>query len=95
MTQEALWHLRKEIPLCSLFYTDYRNSFGIDCHPVCDFMDGYADYLDELMRESIPDYDDANFFDLLSLYDTPENLWDWYQCFEEDPLPVPLMATDE
>jgi len=27
--------------------------------------------------------------------DTPENLWDWYQCFEEDPLPVPLMAEDE
>lgn len=74
---------------------NYRNKFDIDYHPFCDFMDSYADYLDDLIRESISDYDDANFFDLLNRYDTPENLWDWYQCFEEDPLPVPLMAADE
>ena len=34
-------------------------------------MDSYADYLDELMQESISDYDNASFFDLLSQYDAP------------------------
>lgn len=95
MSQETLWQLRMEIRLCSLYYKDYKNSFGIDCHSVCDFMDGYADYLDELMRGSIPDYDDVNFFDLLSRYDTPENLWDWYGCFEAEPLPLPASEEDK
>ena len=50
MTRETLLNLRMEICLCSLYYTDFRNSFGIDEHTVCDFFDGYADYLEELMN---------------------------------------------
>jgi len=88
MTKDELWALRMEIRLGSLFYADYRNSFGIDEHPVCDFFDGYLEYLDQEMRELIPGYDDAHFFDHLPAYDTPENLWDWYGMLEDDPLPV-------
>ena len=30
--EEYLWELRQEIVLGSLYYADYRNSFGIDEH---------------------------------------------------------------
>ena len=42
MTCETLWNLRMEISLCSMYYADFRNSFGIDEHAVCDFFDGYV-----------------------------------------------------
>ena len=87
-TSEALWSLRKEILLNSLFISDYRNTFGIDPHIVCDFFDSYVSDLDEEKKQSIPGYDDNRFFDLLPAYDTQENLWNWYCCYEEDPLPV-------
>ena len=35
---------------------------------------------------------DERYFDELENYDKPENLYDWYCCFEEEPLPV---MTDE
>lgn len=86
MNREMLWKLRKEIILNSLFISDYRNTFGIDPHTVCDFFDSYLSYLDEEMCAAIPNYDDSRFFDLLPTYDTEENLWNWYCCYEEDPL---------
>ena len=42
----------------------------------------------EEMKQSIPGYDDSRFFELLPAYDTQKNLWNWYCCYEEDPLPV-------
>ena len=95
MTKDTLWRLRMEIRLCSLYYADYRNSFGIDRHAVCDFFDGYADFLEELMREEIPDYNDAGYFDRLPQYDNAENLWAWYGCFDEEPLPLPVEPDEE
>jgi len=89
MTSEMLWSLRKEIILNSLFIADYRNTFGIDPHVVCDFFDSYLSYLGEEMRITIPGYDDVHFFDHLPDFDTEENLWNWYSCYEDDPLPVP------
>lgn len=90
MTQEQLWGLRGQISLCSLFYSDYSNTYGIDCHVVCDFFDGYAEYLSELMNDDEQGRGDNHFFEHLDQYDTSENLWDWYHCFfEDDPLPIP------
>lgn len=86
---KMLWNLRKEIRLNSLFISDYQNSFGIDPHVVCDFFDSYLSYLNEEMTQTIPEYDDRNFFDLLPKYDTEENLWNWYCSYEDDPLPIP------
>ena len=88
MTKDELWVLRMEIRLGSLFYSDYRNSFDIDEHPVCDFFDGFLEYLDQEMRATIPGYDDAHFFDHLPAYDNAENLWDWYNMLETVPLPI-------
>ncbi len=87
MTSEQLWALRKEIVLNSLYYADYVNTFGIDCHAVCDFFDSYLSYLEELMEENSKAYRDEKFFTLLPEYDTPDNLWNWYGCYESDPLP--------
>lgn len=52
------------------------------------FFDGFLEYLDQEMQATIPDYDDAHFFDLLPEYDNAENLWDWYNMLETDPLPI-------
>ena len=95
MTKDELWALRQEIKLCSLFYADYRNSFGIDEHPVCDFFDGFLEYLDQEMQETIPGYDDAHFFDHLPAYDNADNLWNWYNMLETDPLPLPQEEDEE
>ena len=88
MNSKTLWTLRKQIILNSLFISDYRNTFGIDPHVVCDFFDSYLSYLDEEMMQTIPGYDDLQFFDLLPKFDTEENLWNWYCCYEDDPLPL-------
>ena len=64
MNSETLWALRKQIILNSLFISDYRNTFGIDPHVVCDFFDSYLSYLDEEMTQTVPGYDDSQFFDL-------------------------------
>lgn len=40
------------------------------------------------MQATIPGYDDAHFFDHLSEYDNADNLWDWYNMLETDPLPI-------
>lgn len=86
MSEETLWKLRQEIKLGSLFIADYRNSFGVDPHKVCDFFDGFLEFVEEEMREDHPRFNDADFWELLPNYDTPEYLLDWYCCFEEDPL---------
>ena len=91
-TKENLWKLRKEIKLGSLFFSGYRNSFDIDPYKVCNFFEGFLEFVEEKMREDFPSCDDKDFWELLPDYDTPEQLLDWHSCFEEDPLPV---AKDE
>ena len=95
MSEENLWKLRQEIPLGSLFIADYRNSFNIDPRKVCDFFDGFQEFVEEKMREDHPGFDDKDFWELLPDYDTPEQLLDWYYCFEEDPLPLAKTENDE
>ena len=85
-TKEKLWELRQEIKLGSLFIADYRNSFGVAPHKVCDFFDGFLEFVGEEMQVDCSSYDDAAFWNLRPDYDTPEYLLDWYSCFEEDPL---------
>ena len=79
-TRDMLWRLRKEIWLCSLFYSDYENSFDLDTHEVCDFFDGYSEYLESLMI--VDGHIDEGFFNLPDEYDNADNLWDWFCCIE-------------
>lgn len=80
--KRKLWNIRQDVILCSLYYKDYNNRYGYNPYTMCDFFDGYAEYLDELMQETVKGYTDAMFFDRLNEYDTPENLYDWYCCLE-------------
>ena len=89
LTKEQLHQLRREIILGSLYISDYRNSFGIDPNTVCDFFDSFLSYLNSEMERDVPNYNDAQFFDLLPAYDNAEELWEWYSSYEEDPLPLP------
>ena len=83
LKDEIIIDLRKQIYLNSLFFSDYENSYGIDSHQVCNFFDGFIDYISELMDED--GMSDEDFFNNLDKYDTTDNLLDWYGCFDENP----------
>ncbi len=52
LKQEFLWKLRQEIVLGSIYVADYRNSFGINEHKVCDFFTSFWDsFCEELAKE--------------------------------------------
>ena len=73
-----LWRLRLDVKLCSVFYGDYVNRYFLDIHAVCDFFDGYADYLQELMQEEHGE--NFDFYELLPEYDNKDNLYAWQLC---------------
>ena len=79
-----LWKLRMEIPLGSMFVRHYRNSFGFTDRSVCDFFDGFSEFVYEKAKEEkesgYPDWDDV-----LATYDNEESLLEWWHCFEEFP----------
>lgn len=82
-TQDDLWALRKEVSVHSLFYSDYRNSFGIEAHCVGDFFDGWLEFLTEEMESDGKIDARDGFFDYFDEYDTPEYLWRWFLCFDD------------
>lgn len=86
LTQTELQKLRKQIVLNSLYISDYHNNLRIEEHRVCEFFEGYVSYLSELIEEDYPNAKDNDWFGLLNEYDTIDNLWNWYNNFEEDPL---------
>lgn len=77
LTKEQLWNLRQDIPLCSLYVSDYQNRYDIDPKQVCMFFDGYAEELGYLMEQD--GIEDGRFFDELHKYDTIDNLWNWHR----------------
>ena len=82
MNKKTLWELRQEIVLNSLYVADYQNSFGYTAKSVCDFFDGYMDYLDELATE---EYGSDCPLEQIFSFDNAENLFDWYGCFDLCP----------
>ena len=83
-TQEELWNLRQQIPLCSMFVKDYVNTFHVDPECTWEFFDGYVEFLQDEMEELEENYNDEQFYDLLLKYDTPENLYNWWSDLEND-----------
>lgn len=86
-TKEDLQALRKEICLNSLFVSDYENSFGISAKSVCTFFDSYMDFIWEMAHEDnfivgYPNYGDHTYSEFFEKYDTIDNLWEWYNCYE-------------
>lgn len=76
-----LWRLRKDIRLNSIFLFDYHNRYEIPVKEAYDFFMGYLDFLEELMKEEIPNYNPNNFWDYIDLFDTKHNLLEWYSCW--------------
>ena len=88
LTKNELKKLREQITLNSLYIHDYENDMGIDAHICCDFFDGFMSYIEELMYEDHPNLADKQYFNVIWSYDTIDNLWDWYCCFDINPLPI-------
>ena len=78
LTSAELLQLRKEIILNSILIYDYTNSFGFNPWDICSFFDGYVSYLEELARE-----DGYEGIDYLTKYDTEENLYSWFLCYDD------------
>ena len=78
LTSAELLHLRKEIILNSILIYDYTNSFGFNPWDIGSFFDGYVSYLNELARE-----DGYEGIDYLTKYDTEENLYSWFLCYDD------------
>lgn len=83
LTREELRDLRNEIVLNSLYTSDYENTHHILPKDVQDFFDGYIEYLYELAKEN---GENPDIQDLCIKYDNPDNLENWYNCFEDNPL---------
>lgn len=94
-TREDLAQLRKEVTLNSLYYHDYKNSFGIDCHSVSMFFDSYLDDICTMAEEDGYKWDYAEpgstyyqegyhtWSEFLEKYDTIDNLCEWWGCYED------------
>lgn len=95
LKEEYLWPLRQQITLNSLYYSDYRNNFGIDEHKVCDFFDSYISFLTELEVEKYGK-ELNNISDFFDEFDNEENLKRWYCCYdgEFNPLPPKMINVD-
>ena len=78
LTSAELSQLRKEIILNSILIYDYTNSFGFNPWDICSFFDGYVSYLEELAKE-----DGVESVDFLEEYDTEENLYSWFLCYDD------------
>ena len=78
LTSAELLQLRKEIILNSILVYDYTNSSGFNPWDICSFFDGYVSYLNELARED--GYEDIDY---LTKYDTEENLYSWFLCYDD------------
>lgn len=92
LSRAKLLKLRKEIPLYSLYFSDYENSLGIDSQYVCDFFTGYSDFLWELMDED--DIPDEDRMDKLHLYDTIDNLENYQNMVEYSKEDLEEMIND-
>ena len=82
MNKNTLSQLRNEIILNSLYVADYQNSFGYTAESVCNFFDGYMEYLEELATEQ---YGNGRSLEEIFSFDNAENLSAWYGCFDVCP----------
>ena len=80
ITEKQLIELRSQIVLGSLFIADYKNDFGINENIVCDFFEGYLNFLDEVIYEE-EENQDLDFWAAVQKYDNNENLIEWFNCF--------------
>jgi hypothetical protein len=82
LTSAELTKLRKEIVLNSLYVSDYHNSFGFNANDIGCFFEGYVSYLEEIAEEDgFTEW--GNIFKMFEKYDTEENLYCWFLCYDD------------
>lgn len=79
LTKEELVELRNDIVLNSHYLADYENSFGFNAVQVSYFFGGYVDYIFEFAEEDGV----TDFSCVFDAYDTEENLWSWFNCYDD------------
>ena len=57
--------LTKDIIWNSMFYSDYKNRYGIDTHIVSDYADGYMEWIGEVFADEIDPNNIDTFFVVL------------------------------
>jgi hypothetical protein len=94
-TRADLEQFRGEIILNSLYYSDFNNSFGIDCHSASLFFDSYLSFIASMSAEDGYPWDYAEpgspyyqegfhtWEEFLAKYDTIDNLENWWGCYED------------
>lgn len=86
LTKDELWALRKEIVLGSIYYSDFRNSFGIHQESAYDFFEGYEGHIVDEMHDAglrWSEETDDEWQKKYREYDNKTTLYDWW-CINED-----------
>lgn len=84
LTENQLGKLRSQIVLGSLYTNDYENTMGICPLNAQEFFDSYIEYCWDCIEEEDLDIQDLSEW---GLYDNVENMYGWYEYYEDDPLP--------
>lgn len=84
LTKKEIKTLRNEIVLNSLYTNDYKNSLHIKSKTAMMFFDSYMEYLYEIAHDDNFNSDDV--IDVINKYDTLDNLYNYYLCYDDDPL---------
>lgn len=93
-TRDDLAKFRKDIVLNSMFFSDYKNSFGIEEHSASLFFDSYLDFICEIADEDGFEWDYAEpgtsyyrglhtWKEFLDKYDNIDNLEAWHGCYDD------------
>lgn len=80
-----LWKLRNEIVLGSMFVRHYENSFGFTAESVCNFFDGFCEFVVEKARE---EKENPTLEDIFDEYDNEETLLEWWYCYCDFPFEI-------
>ena len=81
LTSAELWAIRSKVVVNSVYLADYENQYGISEVSLCNFFDGYYDYMWELAIEKYGEgVEDKVVF---NEFDTEDNLHSWYNCYED------------
>lgn len=81
LTSAELWAIRSKVVVNSVYLADYENQYGISEVSLCNFFDGYYDYMWELAElEYGKDVKETKVFEE---FDTEDTLYGWFNCHED------------
>ena len=81
LTSAELWAIRSKVVVNSVYLADYENQYGISEVSLCNFFDGYYNYMWELAIEKYG----KNVADkvVFNEFDTENTLYSWFNCYDD------------